>query len=350
MHAERLARYAALHGPLSSIKDQQLTQTVAAAAPHSVGIGGRTAQLTMSGIPVFVKRIPLTDLELQPRHAGSTANIFELPTYYQYGLGSAGFGAWRELTAHTITTDWVLGRKYAGFPLLYHWRVLPDTAPSGFADEFGGVAGAAGRWDGLPAVHRRLAAIRQSSHSLTLFLEHVPHTVADWLAAHRRPGVVHSWLAQALARGASFLSAQKFVHFDAHFANILTDGQGIYFGDMGLALSREFDLSPEEVDFLARHRSYDHCYVENQLLGHYLAEYVRDSEQYETFLHDWIAGSRPANIPPELAALLDQHAQPAAILSQFHRNLLNNSRQTPFPNHAIEQVLTSRLALPPPWL
>ena len=29
---------------------------------------------------------------------------------------------------HTMTTNWVLGGQHQGFPLMYHWRVLPDTA------------------------------------------------------------------------------------------------------------------------------------------------------------------------------------------------------------------------------
>jgi hypothetical protein len=46
-------------------------------------------------LPVFVKKIPLTDLELRTPKVGSTANIFNLPMYLQYGVGSKGFGAWR---------------------------------------------------------------------------------------------------------------------------------------------------------------------------------------------------------------------------------------------------------------
>ena len=45
---------------------------------------------------VFVKALPVTTLELLPQYKLSTANIFELPTYYQYRLGGCGFGAWQE--------------------------------------------------------------------------------------------------------------------------------------------------------------------------------------------------------------------------------------------------------------
>jgi hypothetical protein len=61
-----------------------------------VGIGGGAATLTVGGVPVFAKRIPLTDLERRPEHVRSTANLFGVPAFCQYGVGGPGFGAWRE--------------------------------------------------------------------------------------------------------------------------------------------------------------------------------------------------------------------------------------------------------------
>src|SRR4051812_17583845 len=72
------------------------------------------------GVPVFLKRLPLTDVEVE--HPGSTRNWFKLPTYYSYGVGSAGFGSWREVVAHRVTTG------VPGFPELLHDRVMPRTA------------------------------------------------------------------------------------------------------------------------------------------------------------------------------------------------------------------------------
>ncbi|MFI5776112.1 protein kinase family protein [Nocardia sp. NPDC051570] len=339
LHAARVARYTAAHDRLSAMSDRELAGIVGAGVPHGSGIGGRSAAVDIGGTRVFVKRVPLTEWELRPGYARSTANVFGLPMCYQYGLGSAGFSAWRELTAHLITTDWVLGGDYPGSPIMYHWRVLPDTAPEGFADEFGGLEGAVSHWDSSPAVRRRLEAIGRSRASLVLFLEHLPHTLADWLDIHRGDPGVYPWAAQALARGTAFLSSRGFVHFDAHFANVLTDGRLIYFADLGLALSRRFDLSAQESEFLADHRVYDYCYTATHLLGHYLFARVRDQAEYEVFLRDWIAGRRPGDIPPELAALIDQHVRPAVLLNDFHRSLLTESKQTPFPWRDIEQEL-----------
>ncbi|GHI41077.1 hypothetical protein Sviol_54850 [Streptomyces violascens] len=99
-YAARLAAYATVGTRLSLLSDCQLGEVVAAAAPLGSGIGGRSAELDIDGTRVFVKRIPLTDTELRPENVRSTANLFGLPMFYQYGVGSVGFGAWRELAVH----------------------------------------------------------------------------------------------------------------------------------------------------------------------------------------------------------------------------------------------------------
>jgi hypothetical protein len=104
--------------------DQLEDNAFAYAEPLGTGIGGSTSRLVVDGLPVFVKRIPLTDLELA--HPQQTSNLFGLPSFYQYGVGSAGFGAWRELAAHQRATDWVLTGQCASFPLLHHWRIVSE--------------------------------------------------------------------------------------------------------------------------------------------------------------------------------------------------------------------------------
>lgn len=183
--ARRATAHAAVGAQLSLLSDRRLGNAVATAPALGSGIGGRRTEMEVAGVPVFVKRVPLTDIELRSEHAHSTANLFGLPLFYQYGVGSEGFGAWRELAAHVATTAWALSGEYAGFPLLYHWRVLPDHPPGDFADEFGGIEGAVTHWEGSPAVRRRLEAIGRSSASLVLFLEHVPQTLGAWLSTIR---------------------------------------------------------------------------------------------------------------------------------------------------------------------
>ena len=110
--------------------DSRLRELVDAATQVGPGIGGATLLLKGDGTPVFVKQVRLTDLERQPENVGSTANLFDLPFFCHYGVGTIGgpgFGAWRELAAHTMTTSWVLAGEHEGFPLIYHGRVHFDA-------------------------------------------------------------------------------------------------------------------------------------------------------------------------------------------------------------------------------
>ncbi|MFI5527641.1 protein kinase family protein [Kitasatospora sp. NPDC051853] len=334
-HDTRLATYGTVATRLSLLSDRRLGEIVASAPEVGSGIGGRSAELDIDGTRVFVKRVPLTDFETRPENIRSTANLFGLPLFYQYGVGSAGFGAWRELAVHIMTTNWVLGKEYEGFPLMYHWRVLPDSPHQCFVDQFGGIDGAVAHWEGSRAVRERLEAIGRSSRSLVLFLEHVPQTLRTLLHEHRNTAAATgngspAWAEDALARGAAFMSSHGLVHFDAHFNNLLTDGRLIYFADFGLALSSGFELSAAERQFLSGHLGYDRAYTASHLI-HHLVDRLRGDAGTGVFLREWIAGRRPDGVPPEIAAIIERHARPSAVLHAFHRRLLTESKRTPFP-------------------
>jgi len=349
-YVARLAAYGAVSRHLSLLSDRRLGDAVAAAGVLGSGIGGRSTELEIGGTRVFVKRVPLADVELRPENVRSTANIFGLPMFYQYGFGSAGFGAWRELAVHIMTTNWVLGNEYEGFPLMYHWRVLPDSAPEGLADEFGGIDGAVAHWEGSTAVRERLEAIARSSYSLVIFLENVPQTLGMWLANHSDAAPEcgddspYPWVEQALTRGTAFMRSRGLVHFDAHFRNILTDGRRIYFADFGLALFAGFELSAAEAEFLSVHLGYDRYYTASHLLRYHFPVGASGNMQHQVFLHEWIAGRRPDGVRPEIAAIINQYARVAIVLDEFHRGLLADSKRTPFPAKELAQaLLRSRL-------
>ncbi|WP_052849363.1 hypothetical protein [Streptomyces avicenniae] len=315
---------------LATMDDRKLADVVRGAEPLGSGIGGRSATLEAGGERVFVKRLPLTALELRPENVHSTRNLFGLPPAYHYRIGSAGLGAWRELAVHRMTTRWVLDGAYGGFPLTYHWRILPDTPPTGFADEFGGIDGAVARWDGSPAVRRRLEGIGRSEHSLVLFLEHVPHTLAAWLAGQRDPAV---WarVEQDVVRGADFMAAHGLVHFDAHFENILTDGRTVSFADYGLSLSDRFTLTPDERAFLTAHLGYDRATVATQLLRHPVLDGLHGPDERRAFFDGWAAGVRPPWVPPQVAAMLDRHVGPVRAINGFYRRQLAEGASALYP-------------------
>ncbi len=349
----RLARHSTVSTRLALLSDRQLAALLDEAAPAGAGIGGTTASLDVEGVPVFVKTVPLTDLERRPEHVRSTANLFELPTFYQYGIGSAGFGAWRELAVHIMTTNWILESQCQGFPILYHWRVLPQS-PSRSSTaaeptesttaELTELDRAVAYWDGSPAVRARLAAIARSSASLVLFMERIPQTVHAWLSARAAAGgraaaSAYALVERDLQAGTAFMNSHGMLHFDAHFDNLLTDGRRIYFADFGLAICSRFDLTPAESAFFRRHLSYDRCYTTTHLTR-WLVTNLRGTTPAECdeFLRDWADGRGAADLSTPAARILTRHVPIAVVMSDFYRSLLAISRTTPYPVEELRRV------------
>jgi hypothetical protein len=361
----RLTAHSAASTSLALHSDRTLHKLVDEAVPIGSGIGGKSALLEVDGTPVFVKRVALTDLERQPDRVRSTANLFGLPVFCQYGIGTIGgpgFGAWRELAVHTMTTNWVLAGEYEGFPLMYHWRVLPDSTP--LPDELADVERAVAYWGGGPQVRHRIEARRQSSASVALFLEYIPQNLHQWLGEQMDTGGEAADRACAMVErdleaGTSFMNSRGLLHFDAHFENILTDGRRLYFADYGLAISSRFDLSQEEADFFDRHQTYDRCYSVSYLVnwlvtalhgrgqGHGCGhrhecgrecgrEYGRDDREAQ--VRAYAQGERPTGIPEAAAAILTRHAPLTAVLADFFRKLQHESRETPYPLGEIRKI------------
>lgn len=46
----------------------------------------------------------------------------------------------------------------------------------------------------------------------------------------------------------------------------------------------------------------------------------------------------PAVVPPELAAIIEQHARATLVLDGFHRRLLSESKETPFPGSELNRA------------
>lgn len=328
----RLDQYSAVSTALAPLSDRQLSELLDNAKPLGSGIGGTSVLLDVEGTPVFVKRVPLTETE--KLDAYSTANLFELPTFCQYGIGSPGFGAWRELAVHTMTTNWVLDGQNESFPLMYHHRILPQAVQQ-LPEELRDIDKAVEYWEGSTAVRVRIEALAQAKSSVVLFLEYVPHTLHDWLTAELAKGSESTcaFVERALEEGVDFMNSHGLLHFDAHFQNILTDGDRLYFADFGLAMSDRFDYSAAESAFYQEHRSYDRCYTATQLvLWLVTALYNFDQPARDTFIRACAEGKEPTGIPKSAAAIITRHAPLAVVMSQFFAQLQRESRRTPYPD------------------
>ncbi|MFF4486475.1 hypothetical protein ACFY0F_08245 [Streptomyces sp. NPDC001544] len=143
--------------------------------------------------------------------------------------------------------------------------MLPDTAPP-LPDELADLQRAVAYWGGGEGVADRIDGLRSASASLTLFLEHIPHTLHDWLDARLHTGSADAacTMAAGLAELTDFLHEHRLLHMDAHFRNILTDGRRLYLADYGLSLSSRFRLAEDERGFFDRHRGYYRAYTTYQ--------------------------------------------------------------------------------------
>ncbi|MGP3914242.1 serine/threonine protein phosphatase [Nonomuraea sp. 10N515B] len=352
--SERVHRYSDVASALALHSDRQLGESLEQAQILGSGIGGTSVLLDIDGVPVFAKRIPLTDLERRAGNVMSTANLFGLPPFCQYGLtalAGPGFGAWRELAANVMTTNWVLAGRSAAFPLLYHWRVLPGAPPP--TDEHADVEAVVQYWDGSPAVRDRLHALARASASIVLFQEFIPYNLDNWLAAQLTAGQDFAVAASAMVESClladvAFMNGRELMHFDGHFGNILTDGERLYIADLGLATSTRFDLSKQEIDFLERNRTHDVGYALMRLVNWLVTNICGvkvppngiPGERNE-YIRACADGAEPTGAPPTVAAVIRRYAPVAAAINDFYWDLYGTSRTTPYPSEKIERAMSA---------
>lgn len=310
-----------------------IAELLASASGGNGGFGGRTVQLEVGEVRVFCKMVPLTSLEKDSANHQSTKNLFQLPPYYQYGIGSTGFGAWRELAAHVLTSVWALEGQHEQFPLLYHWRVIQcSDAGSDGAEAYEYLTHPAAAGEDESVIRQRLEALRTARTHIAIFTEHFPITLSQWLLEQLRSDQSSASAAVQFVeansfRAIDFMRRQRFYHFDTHLDNILTDGSRLYFADFGLAVHGSFDLGKDERNFLEQHAQYDAVRFGSSLV-HTICRAIPGEESWSEKL------KRPdlqANSLPFAAfAALQRHAPAAVYMGQFARNLINTDRHTAF--------------------
>jgi hypothetical protein len=98
----RRKRYFKLSSQIAQFDNAQLHSLFDDSEP-STG-WGMNHVIVLGQSKVFVKRIPVTNIEYD--NLFSTRNLYNLPTYCNYGFGSTGFGVYRELVTHIKTTNY----------------------------------------------------------------------------------------------------------------------------------------------------------------------------------------------------------------------------------------------------
>jgi hypothetical protein len=221
-----------------------------------------------------------------------------------------------------MTTNWVLEGATPCFPLLYHFRLLPFERERPVIDRQRR-DGYVRYWGGNGAIARYFDERMKAKHDLVLFLEHVPYTLSPWLVQH--PDRCNDVL-EDLRSAVDFLRAQGVVHFDAHFFNILTDGEQAYLTDFGLALAQRFDLRLDERQFLADHEYYDYGEV-LWALGYLLVEtYTNLSEEERLPVLDTCGAQRGA-APREMLSVLTRNVEQLAEPMRLHTAVVESVRR-----------------------
>jgi hypothetical protein len=244
---------------------------------------GSSQVINLKKFKVFVKCLPVTNLEYD--NLFSTRNLYELPNFCNYGIGSfasTGFGIFRELATHIKTTQWILDGDIATFPMMYHYRIMPFIGQRFSRGEASPTAVDLNRhkeyvesWDNNVNVGNYALDRATANYELVMFLEYIPQVLETWL--HENPNTLERSLNE-IRTTIDFLRMKGIIHFDAHFRNILTDGDRIYLTDFGLVLDKNFVLTKKEEAFFDRNILYDYGEVLRNLRHLMRWSYDRCSE------------------------------------------------------------------------
>lgn len=312
---------------------------------------GKNHIIRLNNSKVFIKRIPLTTVEYN--NLFSTKNIYRLPSYYNYGVGSAGFGAFRELLTHIKTSNWVLSGESDCFPLMYHYRIQPFTDSKSDIDpekhkkylKY---------WNKNKNIDEYIIERKKADFEIIIFLEYIPHHLYKWL--RKNPDKSVNLIQQGL-KAIDFLRHKGIIHFDIHMLNVLTDGKKLFISDFGLVLDREFDLGKKEYEFFDNHSHYDYAefifsslmelfekYNTKSLLKKSEIQGLKDDmssfEKFRIFLEQLDTAKSNISIDSEFLQCIDEYREIILLFGDFIYNLkCNNKKNNKFNNDALIKLL-----------
>ncbi|ASN39382.1 hypothetical protein CGQ24_10400 [Arthrobacter sp. 7749] len=331
----RTKRALTISHAIAGLDEAGILSLVDAAEQVGVGIGGTTKKASIEGAAVFVKQLPLTNIE--EADPTSTANRIHLPFVSHYGIGSPSHGVGRELAAHRVTSTWVQEGSAEFFPLLLGWRVIDRKCDADLSEFEGDVPQR--QWGShWTLIQKKLAAMTNASKSVVLFLEYVPETLGAWVRRSRAAGTGETDFINVVTQiieATDWMKAQGFQHFDVHPGNILVDEGRLLFTDFGLALYRGFELTAEEELSMLTHEGYDRDTALMHLFHWVLFELGYTSGQQRLALLQAAAvdPKTPALDPLRVALgdgadLMAQHAGAAVYITEMFGALLQDASAT----------------------
>tara|TARA_R110000868_G_scaffold180024_2_gene420525 strand:- start:1705 stop:2676 length:972 start_codon:yes stop_codon:yes gene_type:complete len=292
------------------------------------GIGGSSQKIKFKNDLVFVKKIPVSNFELSYIDSMSTANIFNLPMYYHYGVGSLGFSVWRELETHLLTTKWVLNGDCMNFPVLYHWRLIPDDKPKIDFSYWKDLDDYLNYWGNNHEINNRANLLINAKHSLIIFLEFFPKNLSNAMIENKNLNeedtlIFLETVNNDIEKTLKFLSSKSFVHFDVHFENIVTDDKNFYISDFGLALTDSFELSKVEKNFLNDHKNFDYgsyyYFFVNKILNNYIT-----SSDWDGKVLEYNISIFKKHLPKKISAFIENYYYVACEIQKFYINIMKD--------------------------
>jgi hypothetical protein len=341
----RYSRYNYISQHLEKLNDESISALLEQGTSLHSG-WGTSVKLEIDGVPIFVKKVPLNEIEGKPENIRSTENLFGIPPYYQYGVGSGGFSVWRELSAHILSTEWVLSSENGNLPLMYHWRIINNSDEKAPLDEEE-LKNYVKYWDDSSAIGERVRANHDASAYVALFIEYIPDTLDTWLNKQLSKGdgsidKAIEMVERNLNETIAFINSKGMLHFDAHFHNILTDGEHLFFSDFGLATSSQFSLSQEEMQFFQNHQNYDRCYVVMTLTD-WIISRLFGKDRCDEVLQEYAEGKTPLLLPsaltPYLSSIVKRYAPITLKMNKFFEALREKTKQDPYPANELDQLL-----------
>lgn len=307
----------------------------------------------ISGYDVFMKKIPLTTLEYN--NMFDTSNLYNLPTFYNYPIGSAGINCFRELTMHIKTTNWVLEGKIKNFIMMYHYRIIKkenhiidDIQKENINKKV------ETKWNSNKNIKKYLIERLNAPYEIIVVMEYFPITLNEWLKQDITN--VYSYKKQIYPL-LNFLQEQHVIHFDSHSKNFVVSKEGIiYMIDFGLVLDLEFNLTKEEIKFFNKNTMFDYglsiMNILLPLLDHtiYIKDITKQTYFIDKYKMEYKAENEINNIktiynnsneicdyldfPRKYKKIVEEYKKLDFIMQQFIIKLLKN-KKTIFPNNMI---------------
>jgi len=328
---------------LSQLNDQQLEAILNQGEIISQRYG-QNIKLMIDEIPVFAKKIPITDFELLPEHIESTKNIFYIPSFCYYNVEFTSFGAWRELAMNKIVTNLVLNNECQNFALMYHWRILPGGLQIARYNTKQKLNRIVNFWNRSPQVKFLFESLQKSSNYMVLFFEYIPENTSEWFVNQFNKGNrairnAINVLERDIDTITTCLRNHGLYHFDGHIRNMVTDGTRIYLIDFGMATSLNFDLDPEEISFLNKHIDYDLWEIKSSITDVIAVTIAGQYYLAPKMLREYAAGKKDPIITKDLTELFKRYIPYSMLRSTFFTQLSQNVTTAQYPQAKIKNLI-----------